>query len=451
MNFPENRHDCTTGGSVVAMVSLGCSKNTVDSEKILGEIRRAGGRITGNPADAGIIIVNTCGFLQAARDEALDTIREMAGYRTHGNLTRLVVTGCMVPADRQEIENIPGVDLSVTPFEHEKIIQLIASNDSPPGSCSTSGQDHRLFVTPPSYGYLKISDGCDNRCAYCRIPSLRGGYRSFSEAAILRDAQRIIETGRREIVVISQDNTRYGEDFPEGPFIADLMETLAELPHLLWLRLMYMYPSRLSDELLDLMAGQPKICRYLDIPLQHIDSRMLRRMNRSYDESSIYRLMDRIRTKVPGIALRTTLMTGFPGEDESGFEAMRSFVQKGYLDHLGVFTFSPEPGTPAFTMDGQVPLETAEVRRDELMQIQQSISLKANQKRVGRREIVLVDERLDNGGNSVVGRMASQAPEVDGVVYIDTDIAPGSVLEVVITDADHYDCRGIPVSADDLK
>lgn len=450
MNDSDKCYGGSSPGTHVALVSLGCSKNTVDSEKILGEIRRSAGIITGNPAEADIIIVNTCGFLGAARDEALETIREMAEYKVRGNLSHLVVTGCMIPMDRTLIAaEIPSVDLFVTPFEHEKIIDLLDSVDSTGDTRETQESGNRLFVTPQSYGYLKISDGCDNRCAYCRIPALRGGYRSFSRETILQDARRIIETGRREIVIVSQDNTRYGEDLPQGPSTESLMEELADLPGLVWLRLMYMYPSRISDNLLDLMARHPKICRYLDIPLQHIDSGMLRRMHRSYDEDSITKLMARLREKMPDITLRTTLMTGFPGEDTQAFETMKSFVQKGFVDHLGVFTFSPEPGTPAVKMDGQVSPEIAKTRRDKLMETQQKISLRANQKHVGLRKTVLVDEwREDRKG--VIGRMVSQAPEVDGVVFIDADIEPGSVLTVTITAADEYDCRGTPVTGEDL-
>ncbi len=429
---------------VVAMVSLGCAKNTVDAETMLGNIRDAGLRITSDPAEAEVIIVNTCGFLQAAREEAVETIREMASFRRLGRLKRIIVTGCMADRDRGILESELDSDSDrfVSPFDHETLVDVVMGNV--PGQISVREPPEafseqilrRLPVTPVSYAYVKIADGCSNRCAYCRIPYLRGAYRSKPLDTVIGEVRELIAGGVREIDLISQDTAMYGSETAGPGDLAALLDRLVELDDLGWVRLLYLHPMHVTERVLDRVAGLGTICKYLDLPIQHVDRGVLRRMNRSGSVGGIRRIFETIRRRVPGITIRTTLMTGYPGETIRAYRELRAFVEDGLADHLGVFCFSPEPDTAAWKLHRTIESGLAEERRAELMQIQQGIVEKRNGELMGAMRVVLVDECGEGGA---VGRMESQAPEVDAVVHLDRMIAPGTFVVARIEDAGPYD------------
>ena len=436
----------------VALVSLGCAKNTVDSEYILGLFRNAGFQITSDPARAVIIIINTCGFLQAARLEAVDAILEMSIFKSTGVLKKLVVTGCMADRDREIIREITDqVDLFVSPFKLKFIVDAIKksfSSDQDPLEVHSYGKEmdfqpaeFRENVTPPSYSYVKIGDGCDNRCAYCRIPYLRGGYRSKHPADVLGEVRSLVDRKFKEIILISQDNTQYGVDFNELYGLTEIVRECCTISELHWLRLMYTYPFKIPDSLLDLMRKESKICRYLDIPLQHVNGRVLRAMNRKGNAVKIRNWLEKIKLALPDVTLRSTLITGYPAEDKAAFKELKLFVTEGWIDHLGVFCYSPEPNTHAIRMFGLKQQHLGERRRQDLMLRQQENVFSKNRKRVGQVVEVLVDGRSEKSDWTIT-RMASQAPDVDTVVLVPGNYQAGSLIKVKIVNTLEYDLVG---------
>ncbi|HPQ41513.1 MAG TPA: MiaB/RimO family radical SAM methylthiotransferase, partial [bacterium] len=334
------------------VVNMGCHKNQVDAEVIIGLLDDAGYTVVADPSISDIIIINTCGFIAAARQESAEMLAEMARYRRDGVLKRLVVAGCMADRDRRWLlDNAPAPDLFVSSYDLDRIPEYLAAPDGSPPPMSPEAfvwpQSTRWVSTPRSFGFIKIADGCNNRCTYCRIPHLRGGFRSKNRDDIIAEAEELIETGRRELVLLSQDTTAYGSDRSGNGDFTELVDTLSGLDGLKWLRLMYLYPSRISPRLLDLMNERETICRYLDIPLQHVNSEVLTKMNRRLpgfaggNSMPADRFIGEIRRRVPGITIRTTLMTGFPGESHAAFGEMAAFVEAGHVDHLGVFAWSP--------------------------------------------------------------------------------------------------------------
>ncbi|MBN1295367.1 30S ribosomal protein S12 methylthiotransferase RimO [bacterium] len=454
----------------VFLVNLGCHKNQVDAEVILGALDEAGFPVVGEPDTAEVIIVNTCGFLRAAREESVDALREMAAFRIQGALRRLVVTGCMADRDRKYLsDRIPGIDLFLSPFQLDRIPEaLLSVQSSPPPLFSTDFRwpdAPRWLSTPRSFGFVKIADGCDNRCAYCRIPVLRGPFRSKPLQDVIQECEEVIATGRREIVLLAQDTTRYGADDGGKGCFTELVEAISRLDGLKWLRLMYLYPSHIELPLLDVMSASNTICRYLDIPLQHVHPRIVTAMNRSMPgwvdaaedrAGSAADFIAAIRRRVPGITIRTTLMTGFPGETEAEFEAMAAFIEAGHIDHLGIFPWSPEPDTVAARLPGRVDPVIAEEWAERLMMLQADIVSERNRRRLGEIVEVVIDGAADDGlegeGGSVTrvsGRMAGQAPEVDGEVRISGAYADGTWLRVRLIDCDVYDFEGEVVSEEE--
>jgi ribosomal protein S12 methylthiotransferase len=444
------RHNRTNKGTI-CLVNLGCHKNQVDSEIMCGVLDDAGYEFTSQPDRADIIIINTCGFLKAARDESVEMVRCMSSYRKKGCLKKLVIAGCMADEDRHYlIKHVPQIDQFVSPFVLDRVAELIQMDQKvqPPVSSNTFTfpVGMRWVTTPRSYGFVKISDGCDNCCAYCRIPRLRGPFKSKSPDDILAETRELIDSGRHEIVVISQDTTSYGKDVPEYGDLTSLLSRMVTLPGLKWLRLMYLFPAGITESLLDFVADHPVVCRYLDIPLQHTEPAVLKRMNRRLLDDSgnkkeyVYNYLQAIRRRIPGVAIRSTLMTGYPGETESAFYNMMDMVDRGAFDHLGVFPWSPEPDTPAFSGRFEaVDSDVAEERAAMLLAAQAAVVESRNRDHLGHEFLVVIDGPDATVPGHVLSRTEFQAPEVDGWVRVPGEFSPGTWLNVRLTGVEMYD------------
>ncbi|NLG84762.1 MAG: 30S ribosomal protein S12 methylthiotransferase RimO [Firmicutes bacterium] len=376
----------------IALISLGCAKNLVDSELILGRLAAAGYTITTDPAEAEVIIVNTCGFIGPAKEEAIETLLKTAAWKEKGRCRLLVGAGCLVQRYGQElVRELPEVDLWVTRGRYGELPSLLerAAEEkgflaSGPPELLGEGAWPRLRSTPPHRAYLRIADGCDNRCRYCVIPMLRGPYRSRPPEEILAEAEGLAAEGVQEITLIAQDTTAYGHDLPARPRLVDLLRRLLKIEGPRWWRLLYLHPTRVDEELIELLRGEPKLCRYLDLPLQHIVPHLLRAMGRPDDDAAIRRLIARLREEIPDLALRTSLMVGFPGETTADFRTLCAFVAETRFDWLGVFAYSREEGTPAASLPNQIPAKLKEERRRRLLLLQQEISRELLAARVGR-------------------------------------------------------------------
>ena len=433
----------------VGAVSLGCNKNRVDTETALGLLKEKGYRLTGDPAEADILLVNTCGFIDPAKEESVNTILEMAEYKQTGRCKVLVVTGCLsqrYPGDL--MKEMPEIDVLLGVNQYEQLPAAIEKALAKAGErpCLFT-DDHGYFehdrvLTTPSYSaYIRIGEGCSNRCTFCAIPMIRGPYRSRKEDAILREIASLAADGVREHILVAQDTTRYGtEDHPHTT-LPDLMRKAAAIDGVDWLRVLYCYPDETNDALLDVLAETDNVCPYLDIPVQHINADLLRRMHRRGTREDILRCVRGARSR--GLTLRTSLIVGFPGETEDQFKELLDFVEETEFDRLGAFAYSPEEGTPAAKMPDQIPEEIKQERLDRLMSLQQKISLKRNLDRVGDIEQVLVTD-TDGRGN-ILGRSSREAPETDGEIYASCGNArpePGQFIPVCIDSAEEYDLRG---------
>ena len=444
-------------GKKVGMVNLGCPKNQVDAEVMLGRLRDEGYELTADATEAEVIIVNTCGFIDAAKEESVDTILEMAALKESGNCQRLIATGCLTQRYGKELAGgIPELDAVVGTGAETGIGDMIGrltATDKPaapliqigdPGGAA--GGAGRLRVGPAHTAYVKIAEGCSKRCAFCIIPALRGDLVSRTVESIVDEVQELVGQGVVEINLISQDTTNYGVDRYQKKMLPELVEALSRIKPLRWLRLLYTYPTDYTDALLDALSASPKVVPYIDLPLQHADTGVLRRMNRRGDYEGLVALIGRIREKIPGVALRSSFIVGFPGETQAEFERLLEFVATCRFDRLGVFTYSHEEGTTAFEMVDDVPEAVKEARRDQLMELQAEIAAEKNAALVGRTVEVLVDGLSQETDLLLEGRLAGQAPEVDGVVYIndtgDRQLAPGDIVPVTITEAHTYDLVG---------
>ena len=429
----------------VGLVSLGCSKNRVDSEVMLGILTQHGYRVVANPEEADVILVNTCGFIQSAKEESIDAILDMARYKNGGRLKKLIVTGCLSQRYGKEIrDDMPEVDAVLGVAEYQNLPEILeeAFRGERPlrtGECGRFFDSPRLLTTPSHSAYVKISDGCDNRCAYCAIPLIRGGYQSRPADSILRECEALAARGVTELTLIAQDTSRYGSDLPGEVNLAGLLRKISEIDGVRWLRTLYCYPDTVTDELLDAIGGLPKVCSYLDLPLQHISGEVLRRMNRRGSPELIRELIASCRAR--GILVRTTFIVGFPGETEAQFEELLDFVRWARFDRLGAFSYSPEEGTAAAEMPGQIDEAVKKDRLDRLMRLQQGISLEINRARVGETCEVLV-ESFENG--RYLGRSRKEAPEVDGLIRVKSrrTLSPGEYVQVQITGASEYDLDG---------
>ncbi len=440
----------------VGMVSLGCPKNLVDSEVMLGSLRKGGYALTSDPACADVIVVNTCTFIEPARRESVETILEMAEYKRTGRCRRLVVAGCMVQQNHDALRReIPEIDALVGLNDIERIAEACALEAGARFEASRSAARYlythdspRLLATPRHSAYLKISEGCDHTCAFCAIPSFRGTQRSRPIPSIVEEAGRLAAQGAVEINLIAQDSTDYGADLGDGLTLAKLLRALDRVEGIRWIRVLYAYPNRVTDDFLDALASCSRVARYLDLPLQHADAGILKAMRRGGSASSHLRLIETIRTRVPGVALRTTFIVGFPGETEARFEELCRFVRQAEFEHVGVFTYSVEKGTPAAALADDVPSTVKEERRARLMGLQETIAARRNRRLVGRIVQVLVEGTAEESDLILSGRAEWQAPEIDGRVIL-TDapepLAPGRFVPVRIARAYPYDLVGAAV------
>ncbi len=411
---------------LVGVISLGCDKNRVDTEHMLSYLRDGGYGFTSDPAKAEIIIVNTCGFIANARRESMDTIFEMAEYKKLGSCEKLVVTGCMPQRWLKEMrKDLPEVDIFLGINEYPDIVEILnKSYESDKKiiqvsrTSRESSAQNRMITTPRHYAYLKIADGCNNFCTFCTIPHIRGRYRSRSMAELVEEAVSLVNGGATELILVAQDVTRYGSDLTKDgkPMLVDLIRNLSEIKKLKWIRLLYCYPELVTDELLEEMMTNPKLCNYLDMPLQHVSNSILKRMNRHIDKNGIIELINKIRNLPQRVSIRTTFMVGFPGETDEDIEELYKFIKKYPLDHVGFFAYSREPGTPAAEFPNQVPEKVKQKRLITLVKAQRAVVKKLNRKMIGR-TVEVVYEGIDYAKAMFFGRTEFQSPEIDTLVY----------------------------------
>ncbi|MDR1815102.1 MAG: 30S ribosomal protein S12 methylthiotransferase RimO [Clostridiales Family XIII bacterium] len=431
--------------------TVGCFKNREDSERMAGLLARAGHEVLpagSDAADADAIVVNTCGFIEAAKQESIETIFAYAPLRAQGK--RLVVTGCLAQRYAAELaDELPEADVLLGVNDYERLPAILGQSEKTVVAESAPSilLGERVALESRHTRYLKIAEGCDNRCTYCVIPQIRGPYRSAPRDALLGEAAQLAREGCKELILIAQDVTNYGADLEDGGDLSTLLQGLAGTDGVEWIRLLYCYEERITDALIEAVAREPKVCRYIDIPLQHVSAPVLKRMGRRSTPDGIRRTIARLREAVPDIVIRTTFITGFPGETDADFEALADFLEEQRLGRVGVFAYSREEGTPAADMPDQVPREVAEARKDALMQIQQGISLAHNRALVGTVQDVLIDAREED---CFVGRTRGDAPEIDGEVLVEAAQASaspvGRIVPVRITDALDYDLVGELVS-----
>jgi ribosomal protein S12 methylthiotransferase len=454
----------------VGLISLGCPKNLVDSEVMLGLAQQAGHELTNDAADAEVLVVNTCAFIDRAKQESIDTILEMAQHKKAGTCRRLVVTGCLAERYRDELKKeIPEIDAILGTGEVPRIVNAISgvpgrAADRPaplmfhraaPGSPVTlptyiyDADTPRLMATPKHYAYVKIAEGCDYKCAFCIIPKLRGHYRSRPAESIVREARALASRGVRELILISQDTTFYGIDRGERGALARLLRALNEVDGLEWIRLLYLYPTTIDADTLAAMAECEKVCKYIDLPLQHASNQMLKRMKRPGTRQAYDALLARIRARVPGVALRTTFIVGFPGETSADVQELCAFISDHAFDHVGVFTYSHEEGTSAYELGDDVPAKTKAARRNRVMSLQKKLVGRRLQKRVGERARILIEGPSSDHDLVLRGRLATQAPDIDASVFLTecdpSAYRPGDLADVEIVAARDYDLVARPI------
>ncbi|MBF0161905.1 MAG: 30S ribosomal protein S12 methylthiotransferase RimO [Magnetococcales bacterium] len=442
-------------GKRVGVVSLGCPKNLVDTENMLGQFLQQGYSLTADPEEADLLVVNTCGFKADAEAESREAIAAMAEIKSRHPGQRLVVTGCLAQRYGAHLaQDIPGIDVLVGSAQYEQLFPLIAANQTTgeatlavapisPTAAPAPEKPVRLLTTPAHTAYVKIAEGCNNPCAFCIIPQLRGRFRSRPLEEIVAEVQHLSQQGVVEINLVSQDTTLYGRDLSPRLSLAHLLRRLAQVEGIAWIRCLYLYPTLITQELLAVMASEKKVLPYLDMPLQHSHSAVLARMKRAERYAGIVHLLKRIRHQLPQASLRTTVIVGFPGESKKEFRHLYRFVGQGWFDHLGVFTYSDEPGTVAYHLTDKVPAKTARKRQKALMLLQQRISRKKLRAWRGKTLEVLVESISAEHPGLVLGRSKAQAPEVDGLIYINAgQPQPGRILPVTITDSHEYDLVG---------
>ena len=443
----------------VGFISLGCPKNLVDSEVMMGQLKQNGYQITSDAADAETVVVNTCGFIDSAKKESIDTILEAAQLKTNGHAKRLIVAGCLVERYRDELQaEIPEVDAFIGTNQINDILAVCDPNTNTRslpvvqlGNQSATylydDSTPRVLATPSHYAFVKIAEGCDRPCAFCFIPQMRGHFRSRRFGSIIAEVHQLAEEGVKEIILVAQDSSRYGEDLGKQDALARLLRELSHVDGIEWVRVMYTYPTHISDAFLDVLAEEPKAVKYLDIPLQHASQNVLKLMKRGGNRASLERLIERVRKRVPGIAVRTTFISGFPGETEKDYEELLGFIKSVEFDRVGIFTYSDEEGTPAFDLAGKVPPRTAARRRNSLMKEQAKISRRKNRARLGEVVRVMFEGESKESELLWQGTMETQAPDIDGCVLIN-DVpdgvlpASGEFVNVEITEAHEYDLVG---------
>ena len=436
----------------VSMVSLGCPKNLVDAEVMLGVLSRQEYEITTDEKDADVIIVNTCSFIKEAKQESIDAILDLAERKRDGRCHTLIVSGCLPQRYQEELAlELPEVDIFIGTGDYPRIAEILAEKGGVEGQLQYIGDPDfiydetlpRLNSSPAWYSYLKIGEGCSNCCSYCIIPQLRGAYRSRPLEALVAEAERLVARGVKEINVISQDITRYGSDLEDGSTLETLIRRLAAIDGLRWIRLLYAYPDGITDSLIELIRDEPKVCKYLDIPIQHISDPVLKAMKRRSSEQQIRDLIAKLRSEIPTIALRTSLIVGFPGETVDDFNSLMQFVEQTHFERLGVFCYSKEEGTPAAEMPEQVSERVKRERYRKLMRAQARLSFRRNRALIGQTEEVIVEGYSEETELLLKGRSSRQAPDIDGQVYITAGTADvGDIVTLRITDSSDYDLIG---------
>ncbi|MBN2957103.1 MULTISPECIES: 30S ribosomal protein S12 methylthiotransferase RimO [Blautia] len=436
----------------ILFISLGCDKNLADSEEMLGLLTAGGHEITDDETQADAIVINTCCFIKDAKEESVETILEMAEYKKTGSCHALIVTGCMAQRYQKEIiEEVPEVDAVLGTTSYGDIVKAL--EEAVAGNHFEEFRDidylpdtgsKRVLTTGGHFGYLKIAEGCDKHCTYCIIPKLRGKFRSVPMERLIAQAEDMAEQGVKELILVAQETTVYGRDLYGKKSLHILLKKLCEIRGIRWIRILYCYPEEIYDELIETIRDEKKICHYLDIPIQHASDRILKRMGRRTSKQELIDIVGKLRREIPDIVLRTTLITGFPGETEEDHEELKEFVDEMEFDRLGVFTYSPEENTPAAEMADQVPEEVKEERRDELMELQQEISYDRGQDRIGQELLVMIEGKVADE-SAYIGRTYGDAPKVDGYIFVQTGelLMTGDFAKVRVTGALEYDLIGV--------
>lgn len=435
----------------ILFISLGCDKNLVDTEVMLGLLASRGYEMTDDETQADIIVINTCCFIHDAKEESIQNILEMAEYKKTGQVKALIVTGCLAERYRQEIiDEIPEVDEVLGTTAYDQILDAVDAALEGRHSVILSDPDalplpdtKRLVTTGGHFAYLKIAEGCDKHCTYCIIPKIRGNFRSVPMERLLKEAEELAEQGVKELILVAQETTLYGKDLHGEKSLHKLVKELCKISGIRWIRILYCYPEEITDELIQVMKEEPKVCHYLDLPIQHANDTILKRMGRRTSKQELIDIVGRLRREIPDICLRTTLITGFPGETEEQHEELMDFVDEMEFDRLGVFTYSPEEDTPAASMPDQIDEEVKEERQAELMELQQDIAFDNAQDMVGREVLVMIEGKVADE-NAYVGRTYRDAPNVDGLIFINTDeeLLSGDFARVKVTGAVDYDLIG---------
>ncbi len=439
-----------------SLIALGCPKNLVDGERMLGLLRDAGWELTTDPHAADVVVINTCGFLRSAREESFAVSEEMIKLKRKGKIRGVIVTGCLVEKDREALlDRFPEIDQLVNLFARDEITQAAARIQAglveqrtvfQPASVVPLDDRRRLRVTPRHLAYLKISEGCDRLCTFCLIPHIRGRHVSKPIEAVVEEARELVAEGVRELILVAQDLTYYGLDLAGRPLLAELLRRLRELPGLRWIRLMYLYPMHITDELAEVLREGEPVLPYLDLPLQHITDRILKRMKRRVNRRETEALLAKLRETIPNLVLRTTMIVGFPGETEAEFQELVAFVKAQRFERLGVFEYSREPGTPAARLQDHLPRRVIRARREHLMAVQQEIAFEYAQAQVGRQMTVLLDQPYPERKHVFIGRTYADAPEIDSVVYVTgKHLEPGQFVTCEIVAAQGYDLVAAPL------
>ena len=434
----------------ILFISLGCDKNLVDSEVMLGLLNKAGHQLTNDETEADVVVVNTCAFISDAKEESINTIIEMGELKKTGKLKKLIVAGCLSQRYKDEImKELPEIDVIIGATNYDKIVEAIGTDEESivdDINYTPRPIAERIVTTNASMAYFKIAEGCNKLCTYCIIPHIRGRYRSMPMDSLIASAEKLASDGIKELVLVAQETTLYGVDLYGEKKLPELLTKLSEIEGIEWIRLLYCYPEEITDELIEVMATNPKICHYVDIPIQHSENAILKRMGRRTSREDIVELVGRLRTAMPDIAIRTTLISGFPGETQELHDGLVDFVDECEFDRLGVFTYSPEEGTPAAEYEDQVDGELAAKWRDEIMELQQEISYEKNQQMIGSTQKVLIEGYLVDD-DVYVGRTYRDAPGVDGIVFVSApyELISGSFVDVKITEANEYDLTGVIV------
>ena len=445
----------------ILFVSLGCDKNLVDSEKMLGILSKRGYEFTDDEAEAEVIVVNTCCFIGDAKEESIGELIRLGRLKEDGKLKVLIATGCLAQRYSSEIfDDLPEVDAVIGTMSIDSIGDIVEEalgkkeeskedkiSKIDPLDAKPYSDSHRSLTTGGHYAYLKIAEGCNKRCTYCIIPYVRGSYRSIPVEDIVKEAEELSAVGVKELILVAQETTLYGTDLYGKKSLPDLLKKLCAIEGIRWIRLLYAYPEEITDEMIDVIASEDKICKYLDLPIQHSENTILRRMGRKTSKESIEALIEKLRQRIPGMCLRTTLISGFPGETEEEFKELYRFVNETEFDRLGVFTYSAEEGTPAAEMPDQIPSEVAARRRDEIMELQQAVSFDLNESHVGEVLEVLIEGYLPEDG-IYVGRTYRDAPGVDGLFFLEADkeLMTGDIVKAKVTQALGYDLSGVMIN-----